>query len=157
MKSSEYIIERLEELDFNSVLEVGCGMGRLTTEIIDTRVLDRYIACDIDADSVLEVTKQLYGTYGYFSAHLADYLKLHSKQMQLVIASHVLEEYNYDDKHGKLTEILDKMCKDSSKYVVHTCTDDPVYTQYWLGKQNEWSITGYNIDEKRKLFICERI
>lgn len=157
MKSSEFIIEKLEELDFNTVLEVGCGVGGLTTEIIDTRVLERYVACDIDADYIIEITKKLYGAYTYFTAHFVDYLKLHSNQMELVIASHVLEEYNFYEKHGKLTEILDKMCKDSSKYVIHTCTEDAIYMEYWMAKKEEWSITGYNIDEKRKIIISERI
>jgi 16S rRNA A1518/A1519 N6-dimethyltransferase RsmA/KsgA/DIM1 with predicted DNA glycosylase/AP lyase activity len=157
MKSSEYILERLDELDFDTVLEVGCGFGGLTEKLLGNKALSKYYACDTDEECIIELTKRLYSTYLQFSAHTVNYLKLHCNPLDLVIASHVLEPYRLGDKKADLIKILDKMCQDSKKYVVHTCVDDPVFMEYWLSKKEEWSVIGYNMDEIRKVIIAERI
>lgn len=50
------IIETLKKLDFNSVLELGCGFGRIISIILGQQEkLDRYVAVDISKHQIEHV------------------------------------------------------------------------------------------------------
>lgn len=157
MQTSEFVKEQLESLDFDTILELGSGEGRMTKVLLENFAISKYVTCDINEELNTALQIKLYGSHLNLLNFNCDYLKLRVgyTKYDIVLATHVIENTDFKNEYRK--ELLDKMCNESKKYVIHTCVEDPFYLDYWFKQKKDYTITGLNIDEVRKLIIAERI
>jgi trans-aconitate methyltransferase len=105
----------LAGLEFDSALEVGCGLGRITA-MLGT---DDLTAIDIGADQVV-VTRQRVPSAVVEQARIQDYEP--DRQWDLVLASEVLMHIPPDD----IQAVVDKLQRLSRRWVVTLDWTEPI-------------------------------
>jgi len=109
-RQESQIIKSLKGIQFNSVLEFGCGFGRITKTIMNNFKPKRYVAFDVSPDQISNAQKLCKGvefqqtTISKFDS---------DERFDLVVAVEVL--MHNKDAQG----ILEKMFNFSNKYVLN--------------------------------------
>lgn len=109
-EEDKFILGHLNKLSFKSVLDIGCGDGRMADLIFKNFNIERYVGIDLSKDRLMMLEKKSYpATLVY-----GDYLKTIFPQFDLIIASHVLlhiHPFNIKDFIRKMTN--------ESKHIIH--------------------------------------
>ena len=109
-KQEDALIAYLCNIEFDSVLELGCGFGRITKLIYKTFRPSRYVAVDVSRDQLNYITIPEIETIE------SDILPLQlDRKFDLVIAVEVLMHQPPD----KIQSIIDKMKSLSKKHVIN--------------------------------------
>ncbi len=125
--------ELLKSLDFNSVLEIGCGFGRITKLILDNFPnVGEYRALDISREQILRA-KEIIGTSDAHCEFIVSDFDEYASQTKfdLVLASEVLMHIEPDN----VKAFLDKMIHLSNKHIV-TIDAYPLVASTKLAKHN---------------------
>lgn len=106
------LVQELDNLKFDSVLEVGCGFGRITKLISERYQPKVYDAFDISPDQI-DNAKRLNLNVNYSVSTIKNFeIK---RTYDLVIASEVLMHIPFTD----IFQVMQKLSKASHKYIVN--------------------------------------
>lgn len=122
----------LNGIEFESVLEVGCGPGDLAARIVPPQVI--YLGMDIEAKQI-EIASQRYPHLSFAIGSVCD-LPLESKSYDLIIACEVLE--HLEDPMQGLSEIA----RVAKKWVLISVPWEPTWRILNLLRGRYWSRFG---------------
>ena len=130
--SQEYsLMNLLDTLDFRSVLELGCGFGRITRLISkDFPLIEDYVAVDISVDQLLNAVEICPDNIYFAHEDINEYEP--GMKFDLVIAVEVLMH----QLPSKVSRLVDKMIEWSNKYVVSVDYYDPNANNFELEPHN---------------------
>jgi len=100
--------------DIESVLEVGCGFGRITKILLENPDIERIVATDISPDQIDAAKEQIADDRAEFQAMSVLDLNCH-KEFDLVIASEVLMHI----PPHQIQDVMDRMERASKRYVMN--------------------------------------
>jgi len=111
-KRQEYVlIEYLKNLEFKSVLELGCGFGRLTNLLLATFPIDVYVGLDVSPDQLSHIKPRR-----NLMLMNTDILKFSTDmKFDLVLSAEVLMHQPPSD----IQAIVDKMKSWSKKHIIN--------------------------------------
>ena len=107
------LIQLLDTLEFKSVLELGCGFGRITGFISGCYRLDKYTAIDISPDQIKTAREICPSNIEFICTDILGYEP--KQKFDLVVAVEVLMHQLPSQIH----DIIDKMIMWSNKHVVN--------------------------------------
>jgi len=109
------LINLLSTLNFSSILEFGCGFGRVTKLILENFQIEDFLAFDISPDLINKV-KKLEQRFPQLKVKVADLLNLNINQKyDLVFGSDVLMHV----PPNEINKTLDQLVNSSKHYVVN--------------------------------------
>ena len=109
------LLSFLDTLQFKSVLEVGCGFGRLTKLLLSRYDIDDYFAIDISPD-LLQKSQETFKNYNKIEFQVSDITNFKTnKKYDLVIGTEVLMHVTPNE----ILENLKKLVSVSNRYVVN--------------------------------------
>src|SRR3972149_1670587 len=118
-KQIQKIITYLKTITFDSVLEIGCGYGRLTKEIINTFKTPDYTAIDLSMVQILNAKKYVNNyKINFINSSLGDYDS--DKKYDLVFACEVFLHI----PPKELRNFIVKAINYSKKHLIHI---DPLF------------------------------
>jgi SAM-dependent methyltransferase len=120
----QFIVEALKPLSFSSVLEAGCGFGRVTKLVLDSCPgIVKYVAFDLSSDQVERAKHYVRNPLVNFTVSDIESFSSGSKY-DLVLAAEVLLHV----KPEGIRSAINKLLSLSSRYLVHIdwCEDNPV-------------------------------
>lgn len=118
-KQEKILLNYLKNLQFRSVLELGCGFGRLTNLIMDNFDIDDYVALDVSPDQLshLKPRKNLQRVNG-------DIMTFNpSRKFDLILSAEVLMH----QLPSHISSIIAKMKLMSNKHIINIdyfCEED---------------------------------
>ena len=121
-KQEREILRMLNQLEFSSVLEVGCGWGRLTKLIMKRFNPSPYVAFDISADQIRNAREYVGNKVDFRVSSISNFA-FKENSYDLVFASAVL--MHIPPKEVRST--IDKMVFATKKYVVNVDWYEPGY------------------------------
>jgi ubiquinone/menaquinone biosynthesis C-methylase UbiE len=129
------IVNAIKQIDFESVLELGCGFGRVTELIcIYGPPLKEYLAVDISDDAINNAKENLRDFFGQCNLQFlkGDIVELEpiNRKADLVIATEVLMHIRPQD----ISKVIEKMVKASKKHII--TVDYYVNEEEWLRPHN---------------------
>lgn len=117
----QFLLDALKNLEFSSVLEVGCGFGRITKLVLENCDASEYTAIDLSPDQIENARK-----------YVGDHTKVHfieseiqsfhpNRKYDLVLAAEVLLHVKPED----IKAVIAKLVSLTNKYLVHVdwCED----------------------------------
>jgi SAM-dependent methyltransferase len=112
----QFIIEALKPLSFSSVLEVGCGFGRVTKLVLaNYHKISSYTATDLTPDQIRHAKKYVDGNFKV-DFQVSDILSLKPQaRYDLVLAAEVLLHIPQEEIRTVITKLLSL----TDKYFVH--------------------------------------
>ena len=119
--------EYLEKIEFNSVLEFGCGAGRISKLLLDQFKVDDYVAFDISPDQINHAKEQCKEHQVDFQVSTIQEF-VSDKKFDLVIGTGVLGHIHPDDIFG----VVQKLLSYSKKYFIHVDAEpfQPIWKNY---------------------------
>jgi len=119
--------EYLEKIEFNSVLEFGCGAGRISKLLLDKFKVDDYVAFDISPDQINHAKEQC-------KEHQADFQVstiqkfVSDKKFDLVIGTGVLGHIHPND----IMQVIQHLLSFTKKNFIHVDAEpfQPVWKNY---------------------------
>lgn len=103
-------------VQFKSVLEIGCGFGRITKLIVDNfQNIERYTAVDLSPDQVVNAKKYVGNERVEYMVGPVQDLKLPSDSFDLVLASEVLMHIPFSD----IEKVIGQMVRISRRSIVN--------------------------------------
>ena len=120
----QFIVEALKPLSFSSVLEVGCGFGRVTKLVLDSYPgIAQYVAFDLSSDQVERAKDYVSNPLVNYAVSDIESFSSDSRY-ELVLAAEVLLHVRPEG----IRSAIDKLLSLSSRYFVHIdwCEDNPV-------------------------------
>lgn len=108
-QEDKFILDYLNKLSFSSVLDIGCGDGRMADLIFKNFAVDNYTGIDLSKDRLLALQKK---NYPIKVIH-GDYLKTPFEKFDLILASHVLLHIHPFD----IQSCIQKMLREGSKII----------------------------------------
>lgn len=104
------------ETDFISVLEVGCGFGRITKLITEEfPTVERISAIDISPAQIENAKKYVNNDKVNFLCGKIQDLNIHSENYDLVLASEVLMHINFTD----INPVIEQLVRISKKHIIN--------------------------------------
>jgi len=109
------IVEYLKKISFNSVLEFGCGYGRLTKQILDNFSVEKYVAFDLSQH-------QIYNAKNFCKDYNVDFQQSTIKEFNtkekfdLVIGIEVLDWIKPEDIESTVRHLLGF----TKKHLIHS-------------------------------------
>ena len=114
------LLDVLAPLRFSTVLEVGCGFGRIGSRLVAARPSIAYTGIDISPEMLESARKRM--PKGLFvEASIADYAKTCTLQYELVLVVEVLMHQPPE----RMPAIVRALKKLSSRYIVSLDWDEP--------------------------------
>ena len=117
-KQEKKLLDYISKLDFSSVLEVGCGFGRITKLLLDRFNIREYLATEYSPDLIKHV---MYHTVDFgniqFKTAMIQELEV-EKKYDLVLGTEVLQHI----PPHEIKLVIDKLVSMSSKHVVNVDT-----------------------------------
>lgn len=115
IKQEELLLAELKKLEFNSVLEFGCGFGRLTKLLTDNFEIKNYTAFDI-SEKQIENAKKYCGDIGiqFQVSSIKDFST--DKKFDLVVGPEIL--LHIEPKNIEF--VIKKMSGFATKYFIQT-------------------------------------
>ena len=105
-----------KKIDFNSVLEVGCGFGRITKLIAEEfPTVERITAIDISPDQIENAKRYVNNDKVKFLCGKVQDLNIHSDNYDLVLASEVLMHINFAD----ICPVIEQLVRISKKNIIN--------------------------------------
>ncbi len=123
----------LDQVDADSVLEVGCGEGYIQQILGDRHIQTRF-AFDIDYPIVVEAREKM-PTSAYFVAN-AESIPIPNKSFDLSMAIEVLEHVPYPDK------VLAEMARVTRKYCIVSVPREPIWRVLNMARGKYWTSLG---------------
>lgn len=117
----KFLLDALKKLSFNSVLEVGCGFGRITKSVLENCDASEYIAIDLSPDQI-ENARTYVGDHAKIRFIESDIQSFHpDRKYDLVLAAEVLLHVKPDE----IRTVIAKLLSLTNKYFVHVdwCED----------------------------------
>ena len=108
-RQEETLLEALSEIEFESVLEIGCGFGRIT-QLVRPLASD-YVAIDVSHDQIREA-RRLVPDVTYITSSIQNFVP--HRSWDLVLAVEVLMHIPPDE----VREVIRKMERMSQSWVV---------------------------------------
>lgn len=121
-KQESEILRVLSELDFSSVLEVGCGFGRMTKLIMNRFNPIPYVAFDISPDQI-QNAREYVGNKVDFRVSSIGNFAFKENSYDLVFASSVLMHIPPQE----IQSTINKMVLAAKKYIVNVDWYEPGY------------------------------
>jgi len=117
-QQEQKLLDYLYGLDFSTVLEVGCGFGRITRLLLDHFNIKEYLATEYSPDLVKHAMK-LTADFGniQFRTGMIQELKV-EKKYDLVFGTEVLQHIPPDE----IKLVVDKLVNMSNKHVINIDT-----------------------------------
>lgn len=114
------IHKKLKEIglkDNSNVLEVGCGIGTVSSLIIQSLPQGKFVGVDISPESI-ETAKKLYGAHN--ATFLVDDMSAftHDLKFDFIVFPDVLEHIPVE-QHSKLFENVANVCKKTAKVLIN--------------------------------------
>ena len=105
-----------KEIDFNSVLEVGCGFGRITKLVTENfPTVERISVIDISPAQIENVKRYVNsGKVKFLCGKIQD-LNIHSENYDLVLASEVLMHINFTE----IDTVIKQLVRISKKHIIN--------------------------------------
>lgn len=108
------LVEYLKGIDFTTVLEVGCGFGRITRLISSNFELERYLAIDVSPDQIANAREYVSSQKVNFEVSDVQSLIL-AEKYDLVIACEVLMHVLPDE----ISSVVKKLVSLSRKHIIN--------------------------------------
>lgn len=115
-RQEEELVQVLDTLQFRTVLEVGCGFGRMTKIVSEKYSPTEYKAFDISKDQILKAMALCTRRIDFAVSSISDFKS--EKKFDLVLASEVLLHIKPND----IEKVINKLWSFTGKYLV---TIDP--------------------------------
>jgi len=110
-----FLLDALRKLSFSSVLEVGCGFGRITKLLLQSHNIREYTAVDLSHDQI-ENAKKYVNDQEKVNFVISDIQSFNSdKKFDLVLAAEVLLHI----KPEEIGAIVGKLLSFTNHYFVH--------------------------------------
>ncbi len=110
-----FLLDALRKLSFSSVLEVGCGFGRITKLLLQSYNIREYTAVDLSHDQI-ENAKKYVNDQEKVNFVISDIQSFNSdKKFDLVLAAEVLLHI----KPEEIGAIVGKLLSFTNHYFVH--------------------------------------
>ena len=105
-----------KEIDFNSVLEVGCGFGRITKLVTENfPTVERISVIDISPAQIENAKRYVNsGKVKFLCGKIQD-LNIHSENYDLVLASEVLMHINFTE----IDTVIKQLVRISKKHIIN--------------------------------------
>ncbi len=119
----KFLLDALKKLSFSSVLEVGCGFGRITKSVLENCNTSEYTAIDLSPDQIINA-KAYVGDVTEVQFIVSDIQSFHPhRKYDLVLAAEVLLHVKPNDVRTAIVKLLSL----TNKYFVHVdwCEDTP--------------------------------
>lgn len=154
----EYVAEKASAINISSVLDAGCGDGRMIYEIAKTKPLIKYTGIDISL-TALKFAKA-FNPYGNFITH--DILSRPLKEKhELCISVEVIEHIKPNNVKLYVKQIYDSLEKDGHFILTTPTINQPVHKkhyQHFTLKTLEEAISPYfNIIEVEYLNVENKL
>lgn len=105
-----------KEIDFSSVLEVGCGFGRITKLIIeDFPTVERMSAIDISPAQIENAKRYVDSDKVKFLCGKIQDLNIHSENYDLILASEVLMHIHFTE----IDTVIKQLVRISKKHIIN--------------------------------------
>jgi len=109
------LLNHLSTFDFSSVLEIGCGFGRITRLILDNFKVDDYLGFDISPD-LINIAIKLKKDYPNTQFKVGDIIELKlEKKYDLIIGSEILMHI----PPKKISHVINNLINFSNKHIVN--------------------------------------
>lgn len=116
LQEDNFIYNNIKNIRFNSVLDVGCGDGRMFELLSKHFEIKSYHGIDLSKDRLVKLKELSKDSNIEVKLEYGDFIKHEFKQKyDLVIASHVLLHIHPFD----IQQTIDKMISLSNKYVIN--------------------------------------
>ena len=117
-RQEQKLLDYLSKLDFSTVLEVGCGFGRITQLLLEHFNIKEYLATEYSPDLVKHAMK-LTADFGniQFRTDMIQELKV-EKKYDLVFGTEVLQHIPPDE----IKLVVDKLVSMSNEHVINVDT-----------------------------------
>ena len=150
IKQEEALIKYLEEIEFNSVLELGCGFGRIT-QLFAMMYIEDYTGVDVSTEQLNHAKE--FSQYKFIESDILP-LQL-DRKFDLVIAVEVLMHQTPD----KIQSIIDKMKSLSKKHVIDVdyYANEGVWLEPHNFKHDYYGLYGDNLHNVRVINNKQRI
>lgn len=111
----ERAIRKILPRDIETILEIGCGFGRITTILLENPNIKRIVAIDISLDQIQNSIRQIKDSRVEY--HVLSALDLnYEKEFDLVIASEVLMHISAGEE---IKKVIKNMENASKKYIIN--------------------------------------
>lgn len=106
------LLQHLQKLQFESVLEVGCGFGRMTALLCEHFRISEYRAIDLSPDQIARAKEYVRAPVAF---EISTIQELQAKQYDLVLASEVLLHV----LPSEIEVVITKLLSLAKRHLVH--------------------------------------
>lgn len=104
------------EIDFNSVLEIGCGFGRITKLITENfPTIEKVSAIDLSPAQIENAKRNVNSDKVKFLCGKIQDLNIHSENYDLVLASEVLMHISFTE----IDPVIEQLVRISKKHIIN--------------------------------------
>ena len=113
----KYFVPYLRKIDFDSVLEVGCGDGRVTQYLLDNCKFSQYVGIDMSIHRIRMIQENITDWKGITSAFIANQYQdsIIKKRFDLVLAVETLLHIKPKD----IEKFCNHMISNAKKHIIH--------------------------------------
>jgi len=114
-RQEKVLVEYLKSLSFDSVLEFGCGFGRITKIVLENFPIKKYVALDLSADQLLNAKNlcKEFDNVTFVQSTIQDFNP--DEKFDIVLGIEVLLHVLPDE----INDVIRKLVNHTNKHLVH--------------------------------------
>ncbi len=146
---SKFITDKIKQLDFSSLLEIGCGYGKQLKNISAKKGI-RLFGCDFSRPQLLKAKAYCEGIHLNLVEGDVEYLPFQSESFDVSFSSAVIL-HNHPDKAKR---IISELIRVSRKYLAHNEDTDKAFSRYGYDMKKTYEAMGFKIIESTTILFA---
>ena len=138
---SQFIAEKINQLEFKSLLEIGCGYGKQLQNFRSRNAL--IVGCDFSRPQLLKAKEFCKGQNLALIEADAETIPFKDKTFDAVLSSAVILHNQYE----KARKIISEMIRISRKYLIHNEDTDITFSRYGYDMKKTYEKMNFKIIE----------